>query len=108
LPDDPTFPERVFYYLPNDEWMSNGLGGSHAMGEQRLLLPDTSCSPEHIFNAWRDWECLLGFRQSERQRMCLIMTTMQWGIQWRLYREITTGLYGSPEEQKMFTEKWMA
>ena len=112
LPDNPTFPELVFYYLPEPEWMStasNGLGFSHAMGErQRLLLLNTSCSREHILVAWRDWEGLLGFRQSERQRMCLMMTTMQWGIQWKLYREITTGLYGSQEEQKRFTEKWMA
>jgi hypothetical protein len=104
-----TFPELVFYYLPQEEWMSNGLPGSHAMGErQRLLLLETPCLRDQIDKAWDDFERLLGHRHSERQRMNLIMTTMQWGLQWQLYREIQTGLYGSTEEHETFLQRWFA
>jgi hypothetical protein len=81
------------------------------MGERQyqLLLECPECPCNVLATAWRNWNDLLGYKNSEWQRQNLVFgMASRWGEQWHTYREIQRGLYGTIDENTVFLRDWAA
>jgi hypothetical protein len=119
----PNLAQLVFRYLPEDQWHKSYRRAKLDADGRRIPGPDTSvldahhyelllkvpdCDKNKLEAAWTEWRRLGEYRNGERQRQDLFLSSADLGKRWRLYHSIKEGLASTRGHRRAFEAEWRA